>query len=176
VPCCRTPPADSTRPGPLPATSCQSSTTSSDSTAASTCSIRTCTRSPSPPPHLPIAPADSRTRRKQAVTTHTQELEALEAKLRETEERLNQARNSPPRRKDSQRRTPVEGSFSAQDKARLETGGSPLPLRQNKENLAPRPAQNMPGALSEPVHSDSSTEYVLVDRPPTARSDDAHKA
>ncbi|KAL5384329.1 hypothetical protein DPSP01_005476 [Paraphaeosphaeria sporulosa] len=77
--------------------------------------------------------------KKQAVSTHTQELEALEAKLRETEERLNQARNSPPRRKDSQRRTPVEGTFSAQDKARLESSGSPRPVRQDKENMPDRP-------------------------------------
>ncbi|KAL1605310.1 hypothetical protein SLS60_004858 [Paraconiothyrium brasiliense] len=96
--------------------------------------------------------------KKQAVTTRAQELEALEAKLRETEERLNQARNSPPRRKDSQRRTPTEDAFSAQDKARLENGGSPLPVRQNKENMAPQHRQNMP------------------DRPPTARTDDGAKA
>ncbi|KAJ4355919.1 uncharacterized protein N0V89_003944 [Didymosphaeria variabile] len=114
--------------------------------------------------------------KKQAVTTHAQELEALEAKLRETEARLNQARNSPPRRKDSQRRTPIEDTFSAQDRVRLENGGSPLPVRQNKENMAPPPRQNMPGALSEPTHSDNSTEYVFVDRPPTARTDDGAKA
>ncbi|KAF2446755.1 hypothetical protein P171DRAFT_482836 [Karstenula rhodostoma CBS 690.94] len=114
--------------------------------------------------------------KKQAVTTHTQELEALEAKLRETEERLNQARNSPPRRKDSQRRTPVEDTFSVQDKARLESSGSPRPMRQNKENTAPWTAQNMPGALSELTHSDSSTEYVFVDRPHTARTDNGQKA
>lgn len=103
--------------------------------------------------------------RKQAVSTHAQELEALEAKLRETEERLNQARNSPPRRKDSQRRTPVDGTFSAQDKAHLESAGSPRPLRQTK-----------PGALSEPSQSDNSTEYVFVDRPLSARTDDGETA
>ncbi|KAJ4297948.1 hypothetical protein N0V90_005847 [Kalmusia sp. IMI 367209] len=113
--------------------------------------------------------------KKQAVTTHTQELEALEAKLRETEERLQQARSSPPRRKDSQRRTPVEGAFSAHDKAHPEAGGSPLPVR-SKENMAPRQRQNMPGALSESTSSDNSTEYVFVDRPPTARTDDGENA
>ncbi|KAF1978226.1 hypothetical protein BU23DRAFT_550287 [Bimuria novae-zelandiae CBS 107.79] len=97
--------------------------------------------------------------KKQQVSSHAQELEALEAKLRETEERLNQARTSPPRRKDSQRRTPVKSGFSAQDKAHLASAGSP------------RQRQNMPGALSEPTHSDNSTEYVLVDRPPTATDD-----
>ncbi|KAF2639386.1 hypothetical protein P280DRAFT_403231 [Massarina eburnea CBS 473.64] len=80
--------------------------------------------------------------KKQAVTTHSQELEALEAKLRATEERLKLAKTSPPRRKDSQRRTPIEGSFAAEDKARLDSG-SPLARRQ-KENVAPRPVANMP--------------------------------
>ena len=97
------------------------------------------------------------------MTSSAQELEALEAKLRETEERLNQARTSPPRRKDSQRRTPIEGSFSAHDKARLGSAGSPVSARHNRENMA--------GALSEPTHSDNSTEYVFVDRPPTATSE-----
>lgn len=50
--------------------------------------------------------------KKQAVTTQTQELQALEARLRAAEERLQQAKGtSPPRRKDSQRRTPVEAVF-----------------------------------------------------------------
>src|SRR5437763_1227483 len=73
------------------------------------------------PPPFPLADAHTR---KQAVTHHAQELEALEAKLRETEERLKQAKNSPPRRKDSQRRTPIEGVFPSEDMARLEAGGS----------------------------------------------------
>ncbi|KAF1962793.1 hypothetical protein CC80DRAFT_97700 [Byssothecium circinans] len=109
--------------------------------------------------------------KKQAVTTHSQELEALEAKLRETEERLKQAKTSPPRRKDSQRRTPVQAAFSAQDKARLESAGSPMARRQ-KENMA---AQNMPGALPNTPSSERSA-YVLVDRPRTAQTDDGEKA
>ncbi|KAF2829814.1 hypothetical protein CC86DRAFT_367741 [Ophiobolus disseminans] len=65
--------------------------------------------------------------KKQAVTTQTQELEALEARLREAEDRLKQASgNSPPRRKESQRRSPLEGVFPDQDKARLNGPGIPL--------------------------------------------------
>ncbi|KAF2130809.1 hypothetical protein P153DRAFT_275543, partial [Dothidotthia symphoricarpi CBS 119687] len=53
--------------------------------------------------------------KKQAVTTQTQELEALEAQLRAAEERLNQAKGtSPPRRRDSQHQTPIQDVFSAQ--------------------------------------------------------------
>jgi hypothetical protein len=106
------------------------------------------------------APADSP--RKQAVSTHAQELEALEAKLRETEERLKMARNSPPRRKDSQRRTPIESTFPQNDS----------PLRQ-KEDAGARDAK---GALSGSPSSDNSTEYVLVDRPRTARTEDGQRA
>lgn len=71
-------------------------------------------------PRLPLTlpPLPSR---KQAVSTQTQELQALEARLRAAEERLQQAKgNSPPRRKDSQRRTPVEAVFP--DK--LQTGNT----------------------------------------------------
>jgi hypothetical protein len=108
------------------------------------------------------APADSL--RKQAVSTHAQELEALEAKLRETEERLKQARNSPPRRKDSQRRTPIESTFPAADSA-----------RRQQENTAPQNTRNMPGALSRSPPSGNSTEYVMVERPRTARTDNGEE-
>lgn len=57
--------------------------------------------------------------KKQAVTDHTQQLEALEARLKETEERLKEVQTSPPRRKDSQRRTPRQDTFHNDDKARL---------------------------------------------------------
>ncbi|CAE7025158.1 hypothetical protein CFE70_003568 [Pyrenophora teres f. teres 0-1] len=97
--------------------------------------------------------------KKHAVTTQTRELEALEARLRAAEERLNQAKgNSPPARKDSQRRTPVEASFSDQDKARLEEASS-SPLAQK--------SANMPGALPDTPTPSSTTsaDYVLVERP-----------
>lgn len=72
--------------------------------------------------------------KKQIVSSHSQELEALEARLRETEERLKLAKSSPPRRKDSQRRTPVQASFPAEDRS----SGSPIASRQ-KENMPDRP-------------------------------------
>ncbi|KAH5434694.1 hypothetical protein HBI23_183730 [Parastagonospora nodorum] len=70
--------------------------------------------------------------KKQAVTTQTQELEAIERRLREAEDRLKQAAtNSPPRRKDSQPRSPLEGTFPTQDKARADS--------QTMANIAERP-------------------------------------
>ncbi|PVH91374.1 hypothetical protein DM02DRAFT_636158 [Periconia macrospinosa] len=99
--------------------------------------------------------------KKQVVSSHSQELEALEARLRETEERLKLAKSSPPRRKDSQRRTPTQGSFPNNDKA------SPMASRQ-KENISGAP-------LPETPSSDRSAEYVFVDRPPTAKSNGGEK-
>jgi chromosome segregation ATPase len=100
--------------------------------------------------------------RKQAVTTQTQELEALEARLRATEERLNQAKegNSPPRRKDSHTKTPLQSTFSEQDTARL---GAASPLAQK--------TANMPGALPQTPTPTSTTsaDYVLVERPRSAQ-------
>lgn len=76
--------------------------------------------------------------KKQAVSTQTQELEALEAKLRAAEERLSQATgNSPPRRKDSQRRTPIDAAFSSQDKAGLQSPTSKNP--QHTGSIAEKP-------------------------------------
>ncbi|KAF1836031.1 hypothetical protein BDW02DRAFT_567488 [Decorospora gaudefroyi] len=68
--------------------------------------------------------------KKQAVTTQTQELEALEAKLRAAEARLNQAKSDspPPRRKDSSQR---------QDKARS-------PQQQETAKMPERPRSTEP--------------------------------
>jgi hypothetical protein len=96
--------------------------------------------------------------RKQAVTTQTQELEALEARLRAAEDRLKQAKsNSPPRRKDPQRRSPLEGTFPAADKA----------------SSAPK---NSTGAPSTTPSSANSADYVLVERPRSSRTIEAEKA
>lgn len=74
--------------------------------------------------------------KKQAVSTQTQELQALEARLRAAEERLQQAKgNSPPRRKDSQRRTPVDAVFPDQ----AEQSPSPVANTQTTPTLAERP-------------------------------------
>ncbi|KAF3046806.1 hypothetical protein E8E11_004337 [Didymella keratinophila] len=65
--------------------------------------------------------------KKQAVSTQAQELEALQRRLREAEERLSQATgNSPPKRKDSQRRSPISGVFPNKDTA---SANSPLAAR-----------------------------------------------
>ena len=116
--------------------------------------------------------------RKQAVSTHTQELEALEARLRETEERLKQAKSSPPsfNRKNSQHRTPIRGTFAEADKAGASDPTSFLaqvtaaPRRHavqtgsqnsnNQTSLAP-----MPATLPETPRSHTSRDYVMVDRP-----------
>lgn len=82
------------------------------------------------------------------MSTQTQELEALEARLKEAEQRLKQASgNSPPRRKDSQRRSPLEGVFPNQDKT------------QQKAQ------QELAGTRSETPASQNSADYVLVERP-----------
>jgi hypothetical protein len=104
--------------------------------------------------------------RKQAVTTHAQELEALEAKLRETEARLKQAKTSPPRNNDGQR---------TENNMRAESTGSPMARRQ-KENLVPQSTEHMPGALPGTPSSDRSAEYVIVDRPLTAQTNDGKNA
>ena len=114
------------------------------------------------------SPTDQYRSRKQAVTTHTQELEELEARLRATEERLKQAKSSPPSRKASQRQTHVQGT----DKARSGEAGSPLAVRQ-KTRAVPQAAT---GVQSESPISENSTEYVLVDRPSTAQSTNSERA
>ncbi|KAH9865195.1 hypothetical protein IAQ61_009142 [Plenodomus lingam] len=103
--------------------------------------------------------------KKQAVSTQTQELQALEARLRAAEERLQQAKgNSPPRRKDSQRRTPVDAVFPDQ----AEQSPSPVANTQTTPTLA--------GALPETPSSHSSADYVLVERPRSSQTVEAEKA
>ncbi|KAF2865392.1 hypothetical protein BDV95DRAFT_612776 [Massariosphaeria phaeospora] len=108
--------------------------------------------------------------KKQAVSTHAQELEALEARLRETEERLNKAKTSPPRRSDSRRRTPIQSTFPEEDKSGVGRG-SPLAANR-KPRVDALPTRDMPGALPETPASYNSTEYVLVDRPRTSQNED----
>jgi hypothetical protein len=112
--------------------------------------------------HAPLSHAPLTTHpRKQAVTTQTQELEAIERRLREAEDRLKQAAtNSPPRRKDSQRRSPLEGTFPTQDKARADS--------QTMANIA--------GAQPATPSSQNSADYVLVERPHSSRTVEAEKA
>lgn len=72
--------------------------------------------------------------KKQAVTSHTQQLEEIEARLRETEERLRQAKSSPPpARKDSQRRAPINTAFSHDGQADPNTQTSPTTGRRRQD-------------------------------------------
>jgi len=124
--------------------------------------------------------------KKQAVSTHTQELQALEAKLRETEERLKQANTSQPAfsRKNSQRRTPIHGTFTEAEKARTSEPNSPLsqvttapprrPAQLEPQTTSEQPSLAptsgafpgpMPGAMPGTPRSYTSREYVMVDRP-----------
>ncbi len=94
------------------------------------------------------------------MSTQTQELEALEAKLRAAEERLDQAKgNTPPRRKDSQRRTPIQGVFPDQDKAQMKS-----PRNQATTN-GTHTKQDASGARSATPSSENSADYVLVESP-----------
>jgi Tfp pilus assembly protein PilX len=96
-------------------------------------------------------------RRKQAVSTQTQELEALEARLRAAEDRLKQASsNSPPRPNHTQRRSPLEGVFPAQDKATMMGATA--------------------GARSATPASQNSADYVVVERPVSSQRVEAEKA
>ncbi|KAH8717128.1 hypothetical protein GQ44DRAFT_624126 [Phaeosphaeriaceae sp. PMI808] len=96
--------------------------------------------------------------KKQAVSTQTQELEALEARLREAEDRLKQVNtNSPPQRKDSQRRSPLNGAFPDKDKA-----GPSSPLVQKNTSTQ----ANTAGAQPHSPSSQNSADYVLVERQP----------
>jgi hypothetical protein len=84
------------------------------------------------------------------VSTQTQELEALEARLRAAEDRLKQASsNSPPRPSQAERRSPLEGVFSPQDKA-TKIGATT-------------------GARSATPASQNSADYVVVERPVSSR-------
>jgi hypothetical protein len=99
--------------------------------------------------------------RKQAVSTQTQELEALEARLREAEDRLKQASsNSPPRRKNSERRSPITGVFPDQDTAQLKS-----PLVQRNALAA--------GAPTTTPSSQNNADYVLVERPRSSQQVEA---
>lgn len=113
--------------------------------------------------------------RKQEVTSHTQQLEALEARLRETEERLKQAKSSPPSRKGSQRRSPIEDAFPDDAKERLREAGSPSAARRKPQNSM-QTQEGAAGASPDTPTSDKSTEYVMVARPRSARHDQGETA
>jgi chromosome segregation ATPase len=97
--------------------------------------------------------------KKAAVNTQTRELEALEARLRATEERLNQAKgNSPPSKTDNQQK-------AHQTESQPQMPESPLAQK----------TLNMPGALPQTPTPSSTTsaDYVLVERPSSSKPEAA---
>ncbi|KAL6153062.1 hypothetical protein ACJQWK_11585 [Exserohilum turcicum] len=75
--------------------------------------------------------------KKEAVNSQTKELEALEARLRAAEERLNQAKNhSPPAKRDHGNTTKTTN----QDEARLQ--GAASPLAQKTPSMPERPSSS----------------------------------
>ncbi|KAL1601088.1 hypothetical protein SLS59_005758 [Nothophoma quercina] len=79
--------------------------------------------------------------------------------LREAEERLSQATgNSPPKRKDSQRRSPISGVFPNKDTA---PANSPLAARHPQ-------TMDIPGML--PVQLYLTTKLTAPERPHSAHS------
>jgi hypothetical protein len=95
--------------------------------------------------------------KKQEVTSHAQQLEELEARLRATEERLKVAKSSPPSRKTSPARPAIPGDFPDDAQARIGEAASPLAART-------RAAPSVRGARDMP------------DRPPSARTQDGERA
>ncbi len=102
-------------------------------------------------------------RRKKAVNTQTSELEALEARLKATEERLKKAASGSPPPKSTGH---TNSSTSPKHETRVKNTSRPQTKDGNKE--AGHSAPPVPGALpptpgaSEGTCSDS--EYVLVKR------------
>ena len=116
--------------------------------------------------------------RKKAVSSQSQELEALEARLRETEERLKQrrSRNSSPSsssngRNTSHRRAPIGRTFSGQGgEAEQAAVTSPLatqpPSTQSRPPTAQSPSYSIPsipGAMPQTPAEMVSSDYVMVD-------------
>ncbi|KAF2762249.1 hypothetical protein EJ05DRAFT_473169 [Pseudovirgaria hyperparasitica] len=76
--------------------------------------------------------------KKQAVTSQSAELEALEARLKAAEERLKNAGKNPApfpnSRKNSQRRTPVKGAFGEDGDGSNGAPSSPLAQQSNDDS------------------------------------------
>jgi Tfp pilus assembly protein PilX len=114
--------------------------------------------------------------RKQAVTTHAQQLEEIEARLRETEQRLQQAKSSPPRPGANQHRNPTENAFANRAQGTSGDYKSPLTMRR-KPQANTHTAKDASGACPDTPTSDTSTDrFVLVDRPGTAQTEEEDRA
>lgn len=116
--------------------------------------------------------------RKKAVSSQSQELEALEARLRETEERLRQkqSRTSSPSSLNSGRNTPhrrqaIGRAFSEQRSEKEQAiATSPLATQpvasQSRPPTGKAPSYSvppMPGAMPQTPGETGTSDYVMVD-------------
>ncbi|MCJ1368222.1 hypothetical protein MMC16_007363 [Acarospora aff. strigata] len=117
--------------------------------------------------------------RKKAVSSQSQELEALEARLRETEERLkqrrsrtsspsssNNARNTSHRRPGIGRAFGGRGSETEPASVTSPLAGHP-PISQSPPSTdlsSPHPVLPMPGAMPQTPGETGSGDYVMVNR------------
>ncbi|TKA32918.1 hypothetical protein B0A50_01144 [Salinomyces thailandicus] len=128
--------------------------------------------------------AENVQQKQQTVTTASTELEKLEAKLRETEQRLAQARGDSPSRAQANSGAPRSSSNSAEPTTNTtnHAGASQTPAQHQQTHAAdwppaggrPQPSREdtktlmagMPGALPETPRREysGSNEYVMVDR------------
>ncbi|MCJ1372864.1 hypothetical protein MMC20_004090 [Loxospora ochrophaea] len=126
--------------------------------------------------------------KKKAVTSQSQELEALEARLRETEERLKlkQSRSSSPAPRNSGynsplRQPPFGRVINGKENDRLPAAvTSPLATQPPSSQSRPSTAKSrsygmppMPGAMPETPGDSSSVDYVMIGRD-SNRQDDAY--
>lgn len=131
-------------------------------------------------------PHSDRLYRKQAVSTQTSELEALEARLKATEERLKKAAASPPGKSSTGRSSPrSRAPLSGETFQEGEQPTSPLAseFRHSRPNTGRQTKEEwtapMPGALPPTPgasEGESESEYVLVSRRQSAdkREDGDH--
>ena len=109
--------------------------------------------------------------RKQAVSSQSQELEALEAKLKETEERLKEKQSSPvAKRRDEtgyqQQPLPANHGSQNQDDAMTSYAPSNEPAMESTSDQRPSPSTmsywrpQMPGALPETPSESRQNSYI----------------
>ena len=111
-------------------------------------------------------PANQQPTRKQIITSQTTELEALEARIREMEERLRRNQQTPARR-------PSEPAPSSSHRrgAQSEAAPPPVPKDTHSEKSRSRPGtsrarerEHAPGGAMPPTPGASEGEYELVDK------------
>ncbi|MCJ1338363.1 hypothetical protein MMC09_003650 [Bachmanniomyces sp. S44760] len=113
--------------------------------------------------------AKSVEQKKKAVTTQNAELEALEARLRKTEERLKaqQSRSSSPAGGRSGYNSPNRPSVGRLPSTQGTQAGTSSPLASSTQRPAPVVANSfrphIPGALPESPTESPNNDYVMVD-------------